>query len=110
MKLLLDNNLSPKLIAQLASLYPDANHVALLGLESASDLEVWNYARQNGYCLVSKDSDFNELLVSKGFPPKLIWIRLGNCTTAEIATLLQTHYEMIMGFSSDVSAGLLELQ
>lgn len=110
MRLLFDNNLSPKLAAQLPSLYPDTNHVALVGLERASDLEVWKYAQENGYCLVSKDSDFNELLVSKGFPPKLIWIRLGNCTTAEIASLLQTHHETIMEFMRDESAGLLELQ
>lgn len=110
MKLLLDNNLSPKLVARLADLYPDSSHVATLGLDRASDLEVWKRAEQEGYCLVSKDADFNELLAAKGFPPKVIWIRLGNCTTAQIATLLQTHHETIMEFMQDETAGLLELQ
>ncbi len=110
MKLLLDNNLSPKLITRLASLYPDSSHVALLGLDSASDVAVWQHAQQHGYCLVTKDSDFNELLAAKGFPPKVIWIRLGNCSTAEIAGLLQQHHETIVEFAQDESAGLLELQ
>ncbi|MEO8609917.1 MAG: DUF5615 family PIN-like protein [Chloroflexota bacterium] len=109
MKLLLDNNLSPKLVARLASLYPDSSHVAMLGLDAASDMEVWKSAQREDYCLVTKDSDFNELLASKGFPPKVIWIRLGNCTTAEIAELLQTHHQTIAEFAQDDSAGLLEL-
>ena len=110
MKLLFDNNLSPKLVAQLASLYPDSSHVALLGLDSAPDDRGWRRARQDGYCLVTKDSDFNDLLASEGFPPKVIWIRLGNCTTTQIATLLQTHHEAVAEFMQDTSAGLLELQ
>src|SRR5262249_44929483 len=106
----LDNNLSPKLVTQLANLYPDSNHVSKLDLDTASDLEVWQHAKQNDYFLVSKDFDFNELLATKGFPPKVIWIRLGNCTTAEIATLLQTQYTEIVKFAEDESVGLLELQ
>jgi predicted nuclease of predicted toxin-antitoxin system len=109
MKLLFDNNLSPKLVIRLANLYPESNHVAVLGLDRASDLEVWKHALQEGYCLVTKDSDFNELLASRGFPPKVIWIRIGNCTTAEIATLLQNYREAILEFAQDDSAGLLEL-
>lgn len=110
MKLLFDNNLSPKLVARLASLYPDSSHVALLGLDAASDLVVWQHARQEGYCLVTKDADFNELLAGKGFPPKVLWIRLGNCTTNAIATLLQQQQQTILEFSQDDEVGLLELQ
>jgi predicted nuclease of predicted toxin-antitoxin system len=110
MKLLFDNNLSPKLILRLASLYPNSVHVASLQLDTASDLAVWQYAKEAGYCLITKDSDFNELLASKGFPPKVIWLRLGNCKTADIATLLQEQYTAIIEFLEDDSAGLLELQ
>jgi predicted nuclease of predicted toxin-antitoxin system len=74
MKLLLDNNLSPKLVSKLVNTFPDSSHVALLGLDTASDLQVWNIAQQQGYCLVTKDADFNELLAAKDFPPKIIWI------------------------------------
>ena len=110
MKPLLDNNLSPKLVTKVVDLYPDSSHVATLGLDTASDIEVWTTALADGYCLVSKDSDFNELLVTKGFPPKVIWLRLGNCTTAEIAELLRSQYEAVADFANDPAVGLLTLQ
>lgn len=110
MKLLLDHNLSPKLVTRLAELYPESNHVAMLGLDTASDVEVWRHALDQGYCLVTKDSDFNELLTAKGFPPKVIWIRLGNCTTSAIENLLHKHLKAILEFAEDTSVGLLELQ
>lgn len=110
MKLLFDNNLSPKLVTRLASDYPDCSHVATLQLDTAPDLTVWQHAKEADYCLVTKDSDFNELLASKGFPPKVIWIRLGNCTTTAIVLLLQREQAAISEFLEDASAGLLELQ
>jgi predicted nuclease of predicted toxin-antitoxin system len=110
MKLLLDNNLSSKLVAQLVNVFPETSHVALLGLEAASDADVWETARQGGYCLVSKDSDFNDLLSLKGSPPKVIWIRLGNCTTAAIANLLLSSHEEILAFGQDASVDLLVLE
>ncbi|HEX2620822.1 MAG TPA: DUF5615 family PIN-like protein [Phototrophicaceae bacterium] len=109
MKLLFDNNLSPKLVTRLMNLYPDSSHVTMSGLDTASDIEVWKYAQQQAYCLVTKDADFNELQMSNGFPPKVIWIRLGNCTTTEMANLLQKHHQTITEFAQDASAGLLEL-
>ena len=110
MKLLFDNKISQKLLNQLNDLYPNSNHVALLSLDKASDKEVWQYAKDEDYCLVSKDSDFNEMLASKGFPPKVIWIRLGNCTSHQIVNLLKTHHQIIEGFFEDDEAGILELQ
>lgn len=62
-----------------------------------------------GYTLVSKDYDFNELLTTKGFPPKLIWLKFGNCTTAEAANVLSSRVKAITAFHQDDSAGLLEI-
>jgi predicted nuclease of predicted toxin-antitoxin system len=59
---------------------------------------------------VTKDSDFNELMVANGFPPKVIWIRLGNCTTNQVEQLLRQQYTLIEAFIQDPSAGLLELR
>jgi predicted nuclease of predicted toxin-antitoxin system len=109
MKLLLDNNLSPKLAARLADIFPQCSHVALLGLDRSSDSQVWNAAREHGYTLVSKDSDFNDLLTANGFPPKVIWIRLGNCTSTQIADALRKHSAAIMAFGQDDTVGLLEI-
>lgn len=109
MKLLLDNNPSPKLVTKLRSLYSEVNHVSLLQLDRASDLEVWQFAHENNYCISSKDADFNDLLVSKGFPPKIIWIRTGNCTSAQVLQLLQQYHQNILEFFQDEAFGLLEL-
>lgn len=109
MKLLLDNNLSYKLVERLADVYPGSSHVALLNLNTASDHRVWDVAKAEGYCLVSKDADFNYLLADRGFPPKVIWLRLGNCTTSQVAEALRQHHDAISAFGADERAGLLEL-
>lgn len=81
MRLLLDQNISPRLINQLKDIYPNSVHVQTVGLDSASDEKVWEYARQNNLMIVTKDVDFSERGTLSGFPPKIIWIRYGNCST-----------------------------
>lgn len=83
-KLLFDQNLSPRLIKRLEAEYRDSVHVSQVGLDRASDREVWDYARIHDFIIVTKDSDFSDLSVMQSFPPKIIWLRLGNCTTGEI--------------------------
>ena len=109
MKLLFDQNLSPRLPDLLAGAFPDASHVYLLGLDRASDEAVWAFARDNGYVIVTKDADFGELNVLRGFPPKVVWVRLGNCTTGQVAELLLAHIEDLKAFYRDPEAGLLTL-
>lgn len=98
MKLLLDENLSLRLVESLADLYPESNHVHNLGLGGAGDSEVWDYAKQHGLAIVSKDSDFAERSVLEKNPPKIIWIRLGNCATADVERLLRSMHEAIRIF------------
>lgn len=109
MKLLFDHNLSPRLVARLSDLYPNSNHVYLIGLDQASDEVVWQYARENEFIIVTKDLDYNELVILRGFPPKVVWIRLGNCTTCQIEALLRLHNEDIKELSEDPNLGLLTL-
>lgn len=109
MKLLFDHNLSPRLVARLSDLYPQSNHVYLIGLDQASDEVVWQYARENEFIIVTKDLDYNELVILRGFPPKVVWIRLGNCTTGQIEALLRLHNEDIKVLSEDLNLGLLTL-
>lgn len=92
MKLLLDENLSPRLIEQFGDLYPGSRHVDQCELGRAEDAAIWEYARKAGFAILSKDSDFAERSVLFGAPPKIIWIRSGNCTTAEIASLLRAKF------------------
>ena len=109
MRLLLDQNLSSRLVAQLESYYPGIIHVAQLGLSEASDLEIWEAAHREGCMIVSKDSDFVDLQVLRGFPPKILWLRLGNCSTARIEEVLREHVEDIAAFETATEAGLLAL-
>ena len=109
MRLLFDHNLSPRLVYRLADPFPDANHVALLALDRATDEQVWEYARAAGYTIVTKDADFAELGALRGYPPRVIPLRIGNCTTRQIEELLRHHREVIVAFHADPSAGALEL-
>jgi predicted nuclease of predicted toxin-antitoxin system len=90
-KLLFDENLSPRLVAELSAEFPGSAHVHDVGLGAAADSAVWDFARDNGFVIVSKDGDFADLSVLYGAPPKIIWIRRGNCSTAAIAALLRLH-------------------
>jgi predicted nuclease of predicted toxin-antitoxin system len=109
MKLLFDHNLSPKLIHRLAELFPNSNHVYHLGLDQVEDRQVWQYAKTNGFTIVTKDGDYNDLLILSGFPPKIIWIRRGNCSTNEIENILRMHYLDIQDLTNTESLGLLTL-
>ena len=95
MKLLFDQNLSPRLVALLGNLYPDSSHVFLLHLHEKDDLTIWNYAKEHGYILVTKDADFNDLSLILGQPPKVIWVQRRNCKTTDIQALLRHHFDDI---------------
>ncbi len=109
MKLLLDQNLSPRLIHILADLFPESIHVEIVGLDKALDGEVWQYAQENQLIIVSKDADFNELSTIWGSPPKVIWIRRGNCSTKTIEALLRKNYEAIKSFDENDETSTLVL-
>jgi predicted nuclease of predicted toxin-antitoxin system len=110
MKLLLfDQNLSPRLIDRLADVYPNSVHVFGLGLGDAMDIEIWEYAREHDYMIVTKDADFSEFGIMKGFPPKITWIRRGNCSTQEIEMILRENFPAISLLGDDLETGILTL-
>jgi predicted nuclease of predicted toxin-antitoxin system len=110
MKLMLfDQNLSPSLVGRLADLYPSAAHVQALGLAASLDRVVWEYAHQHDYIIVTKDADFSELSLLFGFPPKVIWIRHGNCSTTQVEALLRENHESIVALSDNPDVGILTL-
>ena len=108
-KLLFDQNLSPKLVERLADLHPNSDHLDLLDLGTADDALVWEYARRNGFVVVTKDADFADLSVLRGFPPKIVWIRRGNCSTNDIEKILRHHYTAIEDLVSHSDSGILTL-
>jgi len=87
--LLFDENLAARLVRELTDLYPGCTHIAERGLGGGPDHAIWQHARDHGLIIVSKDEDFQRLSVLYGAPPRVIWIRLGNCSTSDIARLLQ---------------------
>ncbi len=110
MKLLFDQNLSPKLVYWMSGWFPGSAHVSTLGLNRATDLDVWLHARKQGFVLVTKDADFGEMSLLKGAPPKVIWLRTGNFSTGALVGLLQSRVEVIREFGLDSAAGVLTLQ
>ena len=109
MKLLFDQNLSPKLVNRLANLFPDSTHVQSVGLDCASDDQIWEHARLNGFAVVSKDEDYNNLSVVRGSPPKVIWLQLGNCKTAQVDAAFRARFAEIEAFENDPAVGTLVL-
>ncbi|HEX7997021.1 MAG TPA: DUF5615 family PIN-like protein [Pyrinomonadaceae bacterium] len=109
MKLLFDGNLSHKLVWLLADLFPDSIHVRDVGLETADDSVVWDYAKDDDLMIVSKDSDMHQRSFVFGHPPKIIWVRLGNCSTADIEKLLRRNFAAVKTFYEDLYASFLSL-
>lgn len=109
MKLLFDQNLSPKLVGRPADLFPGSAHVQDVGLAEADDGVVWEYARANGFAVVSKDEDYNTLAVLRGSPPKVVWLLLGNCKTARVEAAFRGRVDDLLAFDADPDAGTLAL-
>ena len=107
--LLFDENLAARLVSDLADLYPGCVHVGDRSLAGGSDRSIWQYARVHGLVIVSKDEDFQRLSILYGTPPKVIWIRLGNCTTADIIRLLRERRNEIDRFMADKETAFLAL-
>lgn len=109
MKLLLDQNLSYKLCKQLADIYPQSQHVRLLGMAQVQDHVIWDYARVNHFVLVSYDEDIANLAILRGAPPKVIWLRCGNQPTSEIERIFRSQLAEIEQFVQNPSATYIEL-
>jgi predicted nuclease of predicted toxin-antitoxin system len=108
-KLLFDHHLSRKLVGRLQDVFPDASHVVFHGLDQAGDIDIWLFAQQNGFTIITKDSDFNDIITLRGAPPKVIWIRVGNCTTKDIENIIRRSQSIIIQFVNDPGSVILEI-
>ena len=109
MKLLLDQNLSPRLVAQLADVFAGSLHVRQAGLDRADDDAIWRFARDNGFAIVTKDSDFQERSQMAASAPRIVWIRRGNCSTQDIETMLRKHALQIAALERETDHGFVVL-
>lgn len=110
MKLLLDENLSRRLVPFLVHDYPGTSQVTLLGMEQASDIALWQYAKQEGFVIVTRDADFQEIALVHGHPPSVIWLKTENPSKAITLKLLLDYSEhMIQALEKD-GLGIVELR
>ena len=110
MKLLFDENLSPKLVERLEEEVPGSLHVESTGPRGQADVHVWEYAARQGFTIVSKDNDFRQLSFLRGPPPKVIWLSVGNAGTEAIADLLLSRLSVVRSFQSNAEESLLVLE
>lgn len=109
MKLLLDQNLSFRLLEQLEKTFPGSAQVRLIGMAEANDFGIWRHAKDYGFTIVTKDSDFYEISLIRGFPPKVIWLKCGNISNQHLLAMLQRHEDKMIAFSRDRATACLEL-
>jgi predicted nuclease of predicted toxin-antitoxin system len=108
-KLLLDENLSDQIIHKIIDLYPDSEHVKTLALTNTDDGIIWEYAKANSFVIVSKDSDFHQRSLLYGYPPKFVYLRIGNSPTSKITQILRDNFDTIIQFGERKAESLLVL-
>jgi predicted nuclease of predicted toxin-antitoxin system len=109
-KLLFDENLSPRLVSLLSPVFPESKHVGAAGLHGQPDTAIWDYARQHNFMILSKDDDFRQRSFLLGAPPKVIWLSVGNAGTDAIAALLMQTQTVIEAFLASPEESLLILR
>ena len=110
MKLLFDQNLSDRLSGRLQDKFPGSLHSSEVLPRRDKDTNIWSYARENSFVIVTKDSDYRRLSRERGHPPKVIWIRTGNTSNAIVEALLRNHYDEILALEQDPARGIIELR
>lgn len=106
MKLLVDENLPPQLVPDLADLFPESMHVSAAGLGVTPDAEIWQFANEKEFTFLTKDKDFANLSMVWGAPPKVILLQTGNCSTAELIRLVRNNAIRLSEFQSDPNRSL----
>ncbi|MDZ8031877.1 MULTISPECIES: DUF5615 family PIN-like protein [unclassified Nostoc] len=109
MKLLLDENLSDRIISRIVDLYPDSVHVKTLGLINTDDVVIWEYAKVHDFVIASKDSDFHQRSLLYGHPPKFIYLRIGNSPTSKVVQILRDNFGIISQFGDSEVESILVL-
>lgn len=109
MKFIVDHNLSPKLVPHLADRFPGTVHTLDLGFDRTTDHELWRFAKENDFHVLTKDTDFERLGLLRGAPPKVIWLRVGNAPTHAVLELLDKHHADIVTFLNSEEGSVLAL-
>ena len=108
-KLLFDQNISYRIVKSLSPVFSESRQVKTVGLENQNDIEIWQYAKDNAYTIVTFDADFYDISLIKGFPPKVLWLRTGNLTTLEIAEKLNLQILDVFDFLKSADQSCMEI-
>ena len=109
MKLLLDENLSRRIVPALQSRWPGSSQVALLGLERATDAQLCACAAEHDFVICSKDDDFHRLVAARGYRPRLVHVSLGNASNEQVLAALLAAADDIEVAFTDASTGFVVL-
>jgi len=109
MKLLLDENISHRLLHLLSDTFQPSTHSRIVSPIFKSDKDIWNYAKKHRYVIVTFDGDFNEWQMLNGFPPKIIWLRCGNISSKGLAHKLNSHEKQLVNFLRNKREGIIEI-
>ena len=110
MRLLFDQNLPPGLVDRLSDVFPESQHVRSVGLREGADDLIWSFAQAQGYMIVTKDRDFHKMSRVRGAPPKVVWLRLGNCSVQHIERVLRTHADDLTAFGAEAGSAILIIE
>jgi predicted nuclease of predicted toxin-antitoxin system len=110
LKLLVDENLPPRIAVDLADLFPESAHVGSVGLGSTDDSVIWEYTKTHGFAFLTKDKDFANLSIARGAPPKVILLQTGNCSTGQIIQIVRNNAVRLTDFEDDAHGSLLVLR
>jgi predicted nuclease of predicted toxin-antitoxin system len=108
-KLLFDENISYKICRRLDNLFPNSQHINTLNLERSQDIQIWEFAKRENFVIVTQDSDFNDIVALKNFPPYVIWLRTGNARVSEIEYVLRHNYSRIIEIIESGKQGIIEI-
>ena len=97
------------LMAMINHLFPDTRHISTIDTKSKEDIKIWEYAKQNNYVILTKDEDFNDLSFLKGFPPFVIWLNIGNCSTNTIEKIIIENNKYITDMINLSQTGVIEI-
>lgn len=109
MKLLFDQNISFRVVRQLKLVLPDSIGVEEVGLLNANDYEIWEYARQYAYTVVTFDRDIPMIGSVRGFPPKIIWLRIGNTNKQQLVSFIKDRIAKFTEFIIHRNEGCLQV-
>lgn len=108
--ILIDQNISRKVLPTITNYFPNSNHVVLCGLENKLDVAIFQYAKENGFsAILTNDHDFLTISLRFSTPPKILLLRKGNLTNMQVTQLIGNNYEAIVLFLNDPSLDILEI-